>query len=80
MTVMARFAAAGHGITILPQAILRADIRTGVLRVLSTRPRLRPRTLSACYLMDKRHVTMRAIIDAAARIMRKNRLIRGGAR
>src|SRR5205823_776530 len=76
MTVMARFAAAGHGVTILPQAILRTDIKRGSLRVLPTRPRLRPRALCACFQADKHHATLRSIIDAAARIMRQSHLIR----
>lgn len=49
LSVVARMTAAGAGISVLPTAIVRQEVRSGQVRRLQTRPPLRPQPFFAAY-------------------------------
>lgn len=46
LTYMVRLAAAGVGVTLLPAAILRAEVDSGLLRILETEPSIEPHDMA----------------------------------
>jgi DNA-binding transcriptional LysR family regulator len=52
LTVMTTLATAGAGVALMPLALLGPELRTGQLRRLKARPRIRPHELSVAYRRD----------------------------
>ncbi len=74
LTLMARLIAAGHGIAILPPAIIANELRSGKLRVLQTRPALEPRVMYIAHLGESD--TFAPLIVRARQALRDSRLLR----
>jgi DNA-binding transcriptional LysR family regulator len=74
LSVMARLAAAGLGVSVLPTSILAAEFDTGLLRPLAARKRLPPHTLCVAYQSDEAGPGIDAVIAAAEEIMRRKQL------
>lgn len=73
-TLMAQLVSAGHAVAVLPLRILRADIRSGRLKVLTTRPRIAPRPLFICRPRDSASPGLDAIIRIATEVLRQSGL------
>lgn len=73
-TLMSQLVSAGHAIAVLPTRILRADIRSGQLRVLTTRPRIAARPLFICQARENVGPGTETIIRTAREVLRRSGL------
>jgi DNA-binding transcriptional LysR family regulator len=74
-TLMAQLVYAGHAIAVLPFRTMRSEIRSGRLKVLTTRPRIVPRPLFACQARDGASPGTDTIIRIASEVLRQSGLM-----
>ncbi len=76
--LMAQFVAANHGVAVLPPAILGAEIRAGLVRVLTTRPPVEPPHLYICGPRDRRRAELRPVVEMIREALRRSGLFGTG--
>ena len=74
LSLMAKLVAAGHGVAILPPAIMQAEIKSGQIRVLSTRPAVQPRVLFVAYHGEP--AEYQPLVRMAVEAMRETNLLK----
>ncbi len=77
LTIMARLAAAGHGVAMLPTAILRTEFELGALRPLRTDPVAGSHDLLFAWRPTLSPVIVGAVRDTAAQLVRTSDLLKG---
>jgi DNA-binding transcriptional LysR family regulator len=81
LSVIIRLAAAGEGVSLLPPAILKDELREGSLRILKPRPALVKPRLYAAYQADKAGLGMTTVLETARQVIgRSGLLISAGGR
>ena len=73
--VMARFAIAGHGATLLSPAVVKSEIASGILQALGALPNLPPRTMFCAYLNDKYGPNLRRIVEILRSVIDNSALL-----
>jgi DNA-binding transcriptional LysR family regulator len=69
LAIITRLVCDGFGVAVLPAALVRPQIRTGVLRRLQTRPSLSPSRLTVAYRIDPQAGDLRSIVRLAREIV-----------
>ncbi|MBS0219650.1 MAG: LysR family transcriptional regulator [Proteobacteria bacterium] len=73
--LMSQLVCAGHALAILPVRTLRSDIRSGRLKVLTTRPRISPRPLFICQARESTSPGTDTIIRIAGEVLKQSGLV-----
>jgi DNA-binding transcriptional LysR family regulator len=79
LVIMTRLALAGAGISLLPIAILRKEIKSGALRVLTVAPKLAPHLLALAYRRDAPGEGLRTLARMIEELTRASELTASGA-
>jgi DNA-binding transcriptional LysR family regulator len=74
-TLMSQLVCAGHAIAILPVRTLRSELRSGRLKVLTTRPRIGSRALFICQARENASAGTDTIIRIASEVLRQSGLV-----
>jgi DNA-binding transcriptional LysR family regulator len=74
-TLMSQLVCAGHAIAVLPFRTLRSEIRSGKLKVLTTRPRIAPRPLFICQARESANRGTDTIIRIACEVLKQSGLL-----
>ncbi len=75
LTVMARLAAAGVGVSLLPPSIVSAELAAGTLRTHAARPRIPVVNMFAVYYASEESVSTRAVIGATRKVLASKRFL-----
>lgn len=76
LSVVAQLTGTGAGVSLLPTGVIRAELRSGALRRLSTRPAVEPQRIFAAYHGDAAGPAIDAILALARKIVARTRFIR----
>jgi len=74
-TLMSQLVCAGHAIAVLPFRTMRSEIRSGRLKVLTTRPRIAPRPLFICQARENASPGTDTIIRIGSEVLRQSGLL-----
>jgi DNA-binding transcriptional LysR family regulator len=77
MTIMARLAAAGFGVAILPTCVLRNEFELGALRPLRTDPVAGSHDLMLAWRVAMSPVIVSAVRETAAQLVQTSDLLKG---
>ncbi|MEJ5990445.1 LysR family transcriptional regulator [Ramlibacter sp. PS3R-8] len=73
LQLMLRLVGAGHAIAVLPLPIVRDQVATGALRILSARPHIPPAAYYASYLTETRGPGIAVVVEIARGVLEKER-------
>ena len=75
LSVIIRLTVAGEGVSLLPPAILGAELRSGGLALLKATPRLERPHLYAAYQVDKAGRSVTTVLETARRVTTRSGLV-----
>lgn len=75
LSVVARLTSAGAGVSLLPTAVIRSELRSGALRRLATRPAIEPQRLYAAYHADAAGSTIDSLLAMAREVTGRTRFV-----
>lgn len=66
---------AGHGIAVLPLALVRNELASGAIKVIQTKPPVARQRFYVSYLKDRKGRDMNALVDMARQVLTRNGLL-----
>jgi len=75
LTVLARLAAAGVGVSLVPPSIVAAELAAGTLRTHAARPRIPIVNMYAVYYASEEDASTRAVIGATRKVLASKRFL-----